>query len=326
MDSHFIHHEWMLADMPLDPAAKRFLDMIAATASGDRSPSTLDERRQAFAKLMRFARADATEVTGIDGAMPGPAGDLPYRLYAPADGATENLPGFVFFHGGGMVGGSIETHDRIAAALAQVTGCRLISVGYRLAPEHQFPAAINDAIAATKWVSEQALSLGIDAARLVVGGDSAGATLAAVVCQEALRSGGPAISLQCLICPVLDFEETSPSREAFAENHLLEMATLEADLALYLPAGVERGDPRISPLRAVKFTGLPAAIIHTAEFDPVRDEGNAYASKLVTAGVEVEHICHDGMIHNFHALGAVVPQGRLVLGQIGEQVRRVVGN
>jgi acetyl esterase len=312
--------------MPLDPAAKRFLDMIAATASGGRSPSTLDERRQAFAKLMRFARADATEVTGIDGAMPGPAGDLPYRLYAPADDATENLPGFVFFHGGGMVGGSIETHDRIAAALAQVTGCRLVSVGYRLAPEHQFPAAIEDAIAATKWVSEQAPSLGINAARLVVGGDSAGATLAAVVCQEALRSDGPAISLQCLICPVLDFEETSPSREAFAENHLLEMATLEADLALYLPAGVERGDPRISPLRAVKFTGLPAAIIHTAEYDPVRDEGNAYASKLVTAGVEVEHICHDGMIHNFHAMGAILPQGRLVLSQIGEQVRRVVGN
>jgi acetyl esterase/lipase len=198
-------------------------------------------------------------------------------------------------------------------------------VDYRLAPEHQFPAAIEDAIAATKWVSEHARSLGIDAERLVVGGDSAGATLAAVVCQEALRSGGPAISAQCLICPVLDFEETSPSREAFAENHLLEMATLEADLALYLPAGVERGDPRISPLRAVKFTDLPAAIIHTAEFDPMRDEGNAYAAKLVAAGVAVEHVCHDGMIHNFHAMGAILPQGRLVLSQIGEQVRRAVG-
>jgi acetyl esterase/lipase len=224
-----------------------------------------------------------------------------------------------------MVGGSIETHDRVAAALAQTTGCRLVSVDYRLAPEHKFPAAIEDAVTSTKWVSEHAPSLGIDVERLLVGGDSAGATLAAVVCQEALRNGGPAISAQCLICPVLDFEETSPSREAFAENHLLEMATLEADLALYLPAGVERGDPRISPLRAVKFAGLPAAIIHTAEFDPMRDEGNAYAGKLVAAGVEVEHICHDGMIHNFHALGAILPQGRLVLHQIGEQVRRVLG-
>ena len=311
--------------MPLDPAAKRFLTMMAAAASEGRSPATLDERRQAFAKMMRLARADVAAVSGVDSAMPGPAGDLPYRLYAPADDVTELMPGFVFFHGGGMVGGSIESHDLVAAALAQVTGCRLVSVGYRLAPEHKYPAAVEDAIAATQWVSEQAPSLGIDAARLVVGGDSAGATLAAVICQEALRSGGPAIAAQCLICPVLDFEETSPSRAEFAENHLLDMATLEADLALYLPEGVERGDPRVSPLRAVKFAGLPAAIIHTAEFDPMRDEGNAYAAKLVAAGVAVEHTCHDGMIHNFQAMGAILPQGRLVLHQIGEQVRRAIG-
>jgi acetyl esterase len=311
--------------MPLDPLAKRFLDMMAAASSDGRSPS-LHERRQAFAKLMQLTRADVTAVTGTDGAVPGPAGDIPYRLYAPANDVTDYLPGFVYFHGGGMVGGSIETHDLVAAALAQTTGCRLVSVDYRLAPEHQFPAAIEDAVAATKWVSEHASLLGIDAERLVVGGDSAGATLAAVVCQESLRSDGPAISAQCLICPVLDFEETSPSREEFAEDHLLEMATLEADLALYLPAGAERGDPRISPLRAVKFAGLPAAIIHTAEFDPMRDEGNAYAAKLVAAGVAVEHFCHDGMIHNFQAMGAILPQGRLVLNQIGEQVRRAVGN
>jgi acetyl esterase len=311
--------------MPLDPAAKRFLSMMAAAASEGRSPATLDERRQAFAKMMRLTRADVEAVSGIDGALPGPAGDIPYRLYAPADAPGEPLPGFVFFHGGGMVGGSIESHDLVAAALAQVTGCRLVSVGYRLAPEHKYPAAVEDAIAATRWVSEQASSLGIDAARLVVGGDSAGATLAAVICQEALRSGGPAIAAQCLICPVLDFEDTSPSREEFAENHLLDRTTLEADLALYLPEGVERGDPRVSPLRAVKFAGLPAAIIHTAEFDPVRDEGNAYAAKLIAAGVAVEHTCHDGMIHNFQALGAILPQGRLVLHQIGEQVRRALG-
>jgi acetyl esterase len=311
--------------MPLDPAAKRFLDMIAAAASDGRSPSTLDERRQAFAKLMRLTRAGVTAVNGIDGTLPGLAGDIPYRLYTPADDVAEYLPGFVFFHGGGMVGGSIETHDPIAAALAQTTGCRLVSVDYRLAPEHKFPAAVEDAITATRWVSEHAGSLGINPDRLVVGGDSAGATLAAVVCQEALRSGGPAISAQCLICPVLDFEETSPSREEFAENHLLDMATLEADLALYLPAGVGRGDPRISPLRAVRFAGLPLAIVHTAEFDPMRDEGNAYAAKLVAAGVTVEHVCHEGMIHNFQAMGAILPQGRLVLHQIGEQLRRAVG-
>jgi acetyl esterase len=312
--------------MPLDPLAKRFLTMMAAASSAERGRPSANERRQALAKLMQFARADVADVTGIDGVLPGQAGDLPYRLYAPADNAREHAPGFVFFHGGGMVAGSIETHDRVCAALAQTTGCRLISVDYRLAPEHKFPAAIEDAIAATRWVSAHAASLGIDATKLVIGGDSAGATLAAVVCQESVRNAGPAISVQCLICPVLDFEDTSPSREAFAENHLLDRATLEADLADYLPEGAELADPRISPLRATKFTGLPSAIIHTAEFDPMRDEGNAYAAKLVAAGVAVEHICHDGMIHNFHAMGAVLPQARLVLQQIGEQVRRTFGN
>jgi acetyl esterase len=309
--------------MPLDPLAKRLLAMMAAASTGERARPTTDERRQSLVKLMQFARSDAM-VTTADGVLPGPAGDLSYRLYTPAQDEDEHLPGFVFFHGGGMVAGSIDSHDRIAAALAEATGCRLISVGYRLAPEHQFPAAVEDAIAATEFVSRHAASLGIDAAKLVVGGDSAGATLAAVVCQHALRSGAPAILAQCLICPVLDFEEMSPSREAFAENYLIDRLTLEADLADYLPEGIDPADPRVSPLRATRLTGLPAAIIHTAEFDPMRDEGNAYASKLLAAGVNVEHICHDGMIHNFHAMGAFLPQARLVLLQIGEQIRRTL--
>jgi acetyl esterase/lipase len=310
--------------MPLDPVAKRFLTMMAAASPGERTRPTASERRQSLAKLMQFARAEAANVTATDGSLPGPAGDIRYRLYAPA-GDEAALPGFVFFHGGGMVAGSIETHDRVAAALADATGCRLISVDYRLAPEHKFPAAVEDAIAATEFVARNAASLGIDAKRLVVGGDSAGATLAAVVCQHAQRHAGLLIAAQCLICPVLDFEEISPSREAFAEDHLIHRATLEADLADYLPEGVDTADVRISPLRALNLQGLPTAIIHTAEFDPVRDEGNAYARKLLAAGVNVEHVCHDGMIHNFNAMGAVLPQARLVLSQIGEQVRRAVG-
>jgi acetyl esterase/lipase len=308
--------------MPLDPLAKRLLTMMAAAAPAERRRPTTSERRASLAKLMQFARADAAGVSATDGTLPGPGGDIAYRLYAPEIAAP--APGFVFFHGGGMVAGSIETHDRVAAALAEATGCRLISVGYRLAPEHKFPAAIDDAIAATEFVAHHAASLGIDPARLVVGGDSAGATLAAVVCQRALRHG-PAIVAQCLICPVLDFEETSPSREAFAENHLIDRMTLDADLADYLPDGTDPADVGVSPLRALHVAGLPPAIIHTAEFDPMRDEGNAYARKLLAAGVSVEHVCHDGMIHNFHAMSAVLPQARLILSQIGEQVRRAVG-
>jgi acetyl esterase/lipase len=311
--------------MPLCPIAKRFLTMMAVAAPGERTRPSPAERRQSLAKLMQFARAEAADVTATDGVLPGPAGDIPYRLYAPVSGEDARLPGFIFFHGGGMVAGSIQTHDRVAAALADVTGCRLISVDYRLAPEHKFPAAVDDAIAATEFVARNPDTFGIDAERLVVGGDSAGGTLAAIVCQHALRHAWPVISAQCLICPVLDFEETSPSREAFAEDHLIGRATLEADLADYLPEGADTADIRISPLRAIQLKGLPATIIHTAEFDPMRDEGNAYARKLLAAGVAVEHVCHDGMIHNFHAMGVVLPQARLVLSQIGEQVRRLVG-
>jgi len=310
--------------MPLDPVAKRFLTMMAAASPAARTRPTPVERRLSLAKLMQFARAEAANVTATDGTLPGPAGDIRYRLYAPISEDGDGLPGFVFFHGGGMVAGSIETHDRVAAALADTTGCRLISIDYRLAPEHKFPAAVDDAIAATEFVARNAASLGIDATRLVVGGDSAGATLAAVVCQYAQRQAGLAIAAQCLLCPVLDFEEISPSREEFAEDNLIHRTTLEADLADYLPEGTDTADVRISPLRAMNLKGLPTAIIHTAEFDPLRDEGNAYARKLLAAGVNVEHVCHNGMIHNFHAMGAVLPQARLVLSQIGEQVRRAV--
>lgn len=310
--------------MPLDPLAKRLLTMMAAASPAARSRPSVEARRQSLAKLMQFARAEAPDVATTDATLPGPGGELPYRLYAPAS-AGPSAPGFVFFHGGGLVAGSVQTHDRIAAALAHATGCRVVSIDYRLAPEHKFPSAVDDAIAATEWVARQASSLGIDAERLVVGGDSAGATLAAVVCQEAAQSAGLSIVAQCLICPVLDFEATSPSREAFAENHLIDRITIEADLADYLPEGVDAADPRISPLRATRLAGLPPTIIHTAEFDPMRDEGNAYAHKLLAAGVVVEHVCHDGMVHNFHAMGAILPQAQLVLSQIGEQVRRAVG-
>ena len=309
--------------MPLDPLAKRLLTMMAAAAPQARSRPSPEARRQSLAKLMQFARTEAPDVTTSDGMLTGRAGELPYRLYTPAS-AEEFAPGFVFFHGGGLVAGSIATHDRIAAALAHATGCRLVSVDYRLAPEHRFPAAVDDAIAATEWVAREAASLGIDADRLVIGGDSAGPTLAAIVCQEAAQTAGLSIAAQCLICPVLDFEETSPSREAFAEGHLIDRATIEADLSDYLPEDIDTADPRVSPLRATRLTGLPTAIIHTAEYDPMRDEGNAYARKLLAAGVAVEHVCHDGMVHNFHAMGAILPQARLVLSQIGEQVRRAV--
>ena len=145
------------------------------------------------------------------------------------------------------------------------------------------------------------------------------------MCQRLRHEDTPRIALQCLICPVLDFGEISLSRQTFSQGYLIDKATLEADLADYLPAGTSPADPSVSPLRAPDASDLPLAIIHTAEFDPLRDEGNAYAAKLAAAGVAVDHVCHPGMPHNFHALGAAIPQGREVLKHIGEQIRRALG-
>jgi acetyl esterase/lipase len=313
--------------MPLDPRAQRLLSMVAAAAPPSRERPSPAQRRQSLAKLMQFSRNDLGAVIAQDGDLPGPAGPMRYRSYAPEEHTSDpalRLPGFIYFHGGGLAAGSIDTHDKVAAALAAASGCRLLSIDYRLAPEHKFPAAIEDAIAATHFIIHHAAALGIDASQIVVGGDSAGATLAAAVCQQARSTTTPAIVLQCLICPVLDFSRPWPSREHFGTGFLIDRATWEADLADYLPEGLDVHDPLISPLCHSNLAGLPPAIIHTAEFDPMRDEGNAYAARLADAGVAVTHVCHDGMVHNFHALGALLPQARSALGMIGQQVRSLL--
>jgi acetyl esterase/lipase len=307
--------------MPLDPRAKRFLDMAALMPGAADARAPLAERRKALDKLMQFARADHVCGSGNDGEFALPDRRIPYRLYSPTSVASGRLlPGIIFFHGGGMVAGSIASHDLICRALCEESGCRLLSIGYRLAPEHRFPAGIEDAMAAVRETARHAATFGIDSSKLVVSGDSAGATLATVACQ-ALCNTDAHVALQCLICPVLDFSAASASRKEFARGYLIDQTTLAADLADYLPASVDPADPRVSPLCASDLRGLPPAIVHTAEFDPLRDEGDAYAVELAAAGVHVDHTCHPGMPHNFHALGAMLPQGREVLKQIGAQIR-----
>jgi len=311
--------------VPLDPRIQRLLSMMATAAPKGGERQSAHQRRLSLEKLMRFARNDCGAVTTRDGRCDGPAGALPYRLYSPVGDAVDDsllLPGFVFFHGGGLVAGSIETHDKVAAALAAASGCRLLSIDYRLAPEHRFPAAIEDAMAAVEFVVDHGAALGIDSQRIAVGGDSAGATLATIVCQRAATD--LRLAAQCLICPVLDFSQPWPSRELFGTGYLIDNATWQADLVDYLPDAIALDDPRISPLCNTDFAGLPPAIIHTAEFDPMRDEGNAYAERLAEAGVPVEHVCHDGMVHNFHALGALLPQAKSAMELIGDQVRRLL--
>jgi acetyl esterase/lipase len=266
----------------------------------------------ADARQVSIGRVEAREAPGADGS-------IPIRVYTPSDAAEGTLPCIVYFHGGTGIFCDLRTHDGLCRILANSSGCRVIAVGYRLAPEHPFPAGLDDARSVTRWISENGPELQIDPERLVVAGDSAGATIAAVVSQLA-RGEGPAISLQLLLCPVTDLAAESASRLEFAEGYFIERSTLAWAKAVY-SAGHDLSDPRLSPLRAPSLAGLPPAHVHTAEFDPMRDEGEAYASALQRRGVPVRYTCHPGLIHHFYCMSGAIPQARVVLTTIGSEIR-----
>jgi acetyl esterase len=238
--------------------------------------------------------------------IPGPGGDLPLRLYRGlGTKAADKLPALVYFHGGGWVIGDRDTHDVPCAWIANAARCAVVSVDYRLAPEHKFPSAVGDAIAATRWVAEHADPLGLDPARLAVGGDSAGGNLAAVVAIHA-RERGPALRYQVLIYPAVDFVGTYPSYDEFTSGVLLTKSATLWFRDHYLRGAADRLDWRASPLLAASHAGLPPATIVTAELDPVRDEGFAYAEKLRAAGVKVAYRRHSGQLHGFLTMGALI--------------------
>jgi len=293
--------------MPLDPHAKRFLDMMAVAASPGAATVSIETRRNSFARLMALSGSGPPTGSVVERTIPGPGGALPLRLYTPQAAPGRPLAALVYFHGGGLVAGSLDTHDALCRVLTEGTGARVIAVGYRLAPEHRFPAAIQDSQAATTWIFSNAAELEIDPRRIAVAGDSGGGTLAAIVCQTAHAAQAPPIALQLLLCPVLDFGAESPSRQEFAKDYLLDRATLERDFVHYSPGNLDRMDSRVSPLRAADLAGLPPAFVHTAEFDPLRDEGAAYADRLARAGVPVHHTCHPGLIHHFYGLTTIIP-------------------
>jgi acetyl esterase len=245
-----------------------------------------------------------------DRKIPGPAGDIPVRIYTPVDAKADVLPGLVFFHGGGFVIGDLETHDDLCRCLANGSGCRVVSVDYRLAPECPFPAAVDDCFAATKYVAAQAAEFGINASQLAVGGDSAGGNLAAVVCLLA-KTEGPKIAFQLLIYPVTQLGQPEmPSMKENAKGYFLERESMAWFTRMYCPDAAHHGDHRMSPLLAKDLSGLPPAYVATAGFDPLRDEGKAYADKLDAAGVPVTYVNYPGMIHGFFSLRGFVPKAR----------------
>ncbi|MGH7277257.1 MAG: alpha/beta hydrolase, partial [Candidatus Rokuibacteriota bacterium] len=255
----------------------------------------------------------------------GAPGPIPVRLYRPTGvPAATALPGLVFFHGGGWVIGDIETHDVLCRQLTAGAGISVVAVDYRLAPEHKFPAAIDDAWAATRWVAAHAAELGIDAGRLAVGGDSAGGNLAAVVALLARDQGGPSIALQALIYPVTDVGAESPSYSDFAEGFMLTRASMRWFTAHYLAARPDAVDWRASPLRTSSLAGVAPALVVTAGFDPLRDEGDAYARKLREAGVRVDAISYGGMIHGFMPMGRLIETGNRAVAHVAATLRQAL--
>jgi len=311
--------------MTLDPAAKRFLEMIGAASAPEIAALSPAEMRERFRRLMRLVGPASPPIGRIDdGELPGAAGPVPFRTYTPSENVDGCLPGLVYFHGGGCVFGSIETHDGLCRMLANGSGCRVISIGYRLAPEHRFPAALEDSYAAVNWVFAQSSRLAIDPARIAIAGDSAGGGLAATVCQRASRDRGPAIALQVLLSPVLDLASESDSRRDLAAGYFLDKATLDWMIKHYCSPDLDLTDPRLSPLRAEDLSGQPPTHVHTAEFDPLRCEGRAYADRLQQAGVEVRYTCHAGMIHHFYGMAGVIPYAHVAMGAIGGDIKKAL--
>ncbi len=285
----------------------------------DGAPAAV-QRERMRKEALAFARwptavGNVTELE-VDGA----AGPLRARHYAPP-GATDGAPLLVFFHGGGYAVGDLDTHDEPCRVLCRYGGVHVLSIDYRLAPEHPFPAGVEDAIAATRWAHANAVRFRADPARLAVGGDSAGGNLAAVSARELARQGEAVPALQVLIYPGTDFVETRRSADLFGEGFFLTRESMDWCVEQYLPPGADRTDPRLSPLRAPDLEGLPPAIVMTAAFDPLRDEGEAYATALRAAGNRVELVRVPGLIHGFINLTVVNRNARDQLISLAGMIR-----
>jgi acetyl esterase len=304
----------------LDTHVRNLLDIFAGSGQPKLWDLQPTEARKMVLALTPMVEGKEPISKVENGSLPGPSGSVPLRTYTPGVVSAEPLPCIVYFHGGAWVFGNLDTHDCMCRMLANASDCRVISVDYRLAPEHKFPAGVEDAYAATQWVATHASNIGIDPTRLVVAGDSAGGNLAAVVCQQA-KAAGPKIALQVLFCPVADIGAETRSRVDFAEGYFLERHLMMWAGGHYLPAGVDINDPRLSPLRAIDLSGLPPAHIHTAGFDPLRDEAKAYAEALEHAGVKVRYTCHEHMIHHFYAMAGAIPYAKTALDSAGADIK-----
>jgi acetyl esterase/lipase len=295
--------------VPLDSYARRFLDLLDAASRENDSAREVEHLRRATLGLADFA-APPPQVLREDRSFEF----FRTRIYSPP-GARGALPGLVYFHGGGLVSGGLDSHDAICASLSAAAICRVITVDYRLGPEHRFPAAHNDALAAVKTIASAPQAWGIDGGKLGVGGDSAGGALAVFSARANIR-----VKLLFLLCPVLDPLAREASRFELGQGFLIEETTMQRYWALYRSEGLAPDDERVAPVRAQNFTGFPKTRIHVAEFDPLRDEGIAFSAKIRQAGGEAGVVEHKGLIHHFYSLTAVIPRAKEAMRVVAEDL------
>ena len=293
--------------MPVDPQIQQVIDALAASDFGPVHAQSPAEARAQYLRMVETRGIRPAPVGAVeDRSIPGPAGDLPVRIYRP-DLDAPTLPVLVYFHGGGHVIGNLDTHDAVARNLCNGAGCIVVSVDYRLAPEHKFPAAAEDAFAAVIWCAAHGAEIGIDPRRIAIGGDSAGGNLAAVAALMARDAGSPAIRLQVLIYPVTDYACDTESYRTYSGGYgMLDAPSMRWFRDHYLRGEADRLDWRAAPLHAGDLTGLPPALVLTAQCDVLHDEGEAYARRLRSAGVEVDHRDITGMIHGFFTMAPAI--------------------
>jgi acetyl esterase len=313
----------------IDPQARAVMDHIASLGLPAFDQISPSDARRIYRETRGPLRPQAPDLFAVRDlsawgpASAGPAarGPIPLRLYRPAEGV---LPALIYFHGGGWVVGDLDTHDVVCRQIAAQSGAIVIAVDYRLAPEHRFPAAIEDAWSATTWIAAHAGELGIDAARMAVGGDSAGGGLAAAVTLMARDAGAPAIAYQVLVYPVTDLRAESDSYSAYADGYMLTRSAMKWYISQYAPDAASWRDWRGSPLLAESMRALPPALILAAQCDPLLSEGAQYARRLEQADVPVEYIEYEGMIHGFLTMGGKIDAAQRAIATIAMSLRRAL--
>jgi acetyl esterase len=308
--------------MPLHTEAQQLLAALDAAGLPPFEHMTVPQAREA-AKGFIDLQGEPEEIVTDDRRVPGPAGDIPSRIYTP--GGDGPKPVIMYFHGGGWVIGDLDVCDNPVRRIANRTGAVVVSVDYRLAPEHVYPAGFDDCYAATEWVAKHAAELGGDPARVATCGDSAGGNLAAAVALAARDRQGPRLAAQLLIYPVTNFDFTTRSYEQNGEGYLLTKGSMVWFWAHYLGPQDLGKDAFACPARADDLVGLPPAFVATAEFDPLRDEGEAYAANLRAAGVDVTAKRYDGMLHGFAWTLGATPSGAVLIDDLATAFRGAVG-